>query len=78
LIGSSKGGVNIEEVAATDPDAIITLPVDINKGVTIADAAMLAKKMRFHDDCQTQAAEMIKNLYDLFASSLLHGLQVGN
>lgn len=47
LIGSSKGGMNIEEVAATDPDAIITVPIDINKGCTPADANKLAEKMGF-------------------------------
>lgn len=47
MIGSSKGGVNIEEVAATEPDAIITVPIDINKGVSLAIANDLSEKMGF-------------------------------
>lgn len=47
LIGSSKGGVNIEEVAETDPKAIITVPIDINKGVDEKSACELAEKMGF-------------------------------
>lgn len=33
LIGSSQGGVNIEDVAAENPDAIIKEPVDIVEGI---------------------------------------------
>ena len=34
MIASSEGGVNIEEVAEKNPDAIITMPIDINTGTT--------------------------------------------
>lgn len=37
MIGSSKGGVNIEEVAAEDPSAIIAVPIDINEGCFLFD-----------------------------------------
>ena len=33
LIASSEGGVNIEDVAATNPDAIIKVPIDIKEGI---------------------------------------------
>lgn len=33
LIGSSQGGVNIEDVAAENPDAIVKEPVDIVEGI---------------------------------------------
>ena len=33
LIASSEGGVNIEDVAAANPDAIIKVPIDINEGM---------------------------------------------
>ena len=33
LIASSEGGVNIEDVAASNPDAIIKVPIDINEGM---------------------------------------------
>lgn len=34
LIGSSQGGVNIEDVAAENPDAIVKEPIDIVQGIT--------------------------------------------
>lgn len=33
LVGSSQGGMDIEQVAATNPKAIIKTPVDISKGM---------------------------------------------
>ena len=35
LIASSEGGVNIEDVAAANPDAIIKVPIDINEGTLL-------------------------------------------
>jgi succinyl-CoA synthetase beta subunit len=32
LIASSQGGVNIEKVAAENPEAIFYMPIDITKG----------------------------------------------
>lgn len=34
IIASSQGGVNIEDVAAENPDAITYEPIDIAKGIT--------------------------------------------
>lgn len=38
VIASSQGGVNIEEVAAENPDAIFYEPIDILKGLSKAQA----------------------------------------
>lgn len=32
IIASAQGGINIEEVAAEDPNAIFKFPVDIEEG----------------------------------------------
>ncbi|KAI6191608.1 Succinate--CoA ligase [ADP-forming] subunit beta, mitochondrial [Aphelenchoides bicaudatus] len=69
LIGSSKGGMNIEEVAATDPAAIIKVPIDINTGVTSEIANQLADKMGFKGSSKNQAADIIQKLYNLFVKS---------
>ncbi|KAK6034802.1 ATP-grasp domain protein [Cooperia oncophora] len=66
LIASSRGGVNIEEVAASDPDAIIKVPIDMCLGVTREKAAEVAALMGFQGDCSKQAAEIIFKLYKLF------------
>lgn len=38
LIGSSQGGVNIEDVAAENPDAIVKEPIDIVQGIKMDQA----------------------------------------
>ena len=35
LIASAQGGMNIEDVAAENPDAIIKEPVDIQQGMLL-------------------------------------------
>ena len=45
MIASSEGGVNIEEIAAKNPDAIIKIPIDILEGLNDDKARMAAKKM---------------------------------
>ena len=42
LIGSSQGGVNIEDVAAENPDAIIKEPIDIVEGIKMEQAVSVA------------------------------------
>jgi len=69
LIGSSRGGMNIEEVAEHDPKAIIKVPIDINTGVTDKIANDLAVKMDFPTASQGKAADTIKKLYNLFIKS---------
>ncbi|KIH50386.1 ATP-grasp domain protein [Ancylostoma duodenale] len=66
LIGSSRGGVNIEEVAATEPDAIVKVPIDMSVGVTNEIATDVAAKMGFQGECAKQAADIITKLYNLF------------
>jgi len=41
-LASRRGGVDIEEVAATDPAAVLREPIDINQGLTVEAAARLA------------------------------------
>eukprot|EP00066_Takifugu_rubripes_P026735 XP_011616001.1 PREDICTED: succinyl-CoA ligase [ADP-forming] subunit beta, mitochondrial [Takifugu rubripes] len=45
LIGSSQGGVNIEDVAAENPDAIVKEPIDIVEGIKMEQAVRVAEKM---------------------------------
>ncbi|XP_036054971.1 succinate--CoA ligase [ADP-forming] subunit beta, mitochondrial isoform X1 [Onychomys torridus] len=66
LVGSSQGGVNIEDVAAENPDAIIKVPVDIIEGIKKEQAVTLAQKMGFPDNVVDSAAENMVKLYKLF------------
>uniref|UniRef100_A0A2K6BYU2 succinate--CoA ligase (GDP-forming) n=1 Tax=Macaca nemestrina TaxID=9545 RepID=A0A2K6BYU2_MACNE len=47
LTRSSHGGVNIEDVAAETPEAIIKKPIDIEEGIKKEQALQLAQKMGF-------------------------------
>ncbi|XP_050404014.1 succinate--CoA ligase [ADP-forming] subunit beta, mitochondrial [Patella vulgata] len=67
LVGSSQGGVNIEEVAKENPTAIVKEPVDITRGITKDQAVFMAKEMGFSDICIDQAADVMMKLYtDVF------------
>uniref|UniRef100_R4WE04 Succinate--CoA ligase [ADP-forming] subunit beta, mitochondrial n=1 Tax=Riptortus pedestris TaxID=329032 RepID=R4WE04_RIPPE len=65
VIASSQGGVNIEEVAAENPDAILYVPIDITTGLSKQVAEDIAVKVGLSDK-KDQTAQMLLNMYDLF------------
>ena len=66
LVGSNQGGMDIEAVAAKDPDAIKTLPVDIDAGLSLEQAKAFAKEMGFQgEETVRQAGEIMTRLYKL-------------
>ncbi|KHN84716.1 putative succinyl-CoA ligase [ADP-forming] subunit beta, mitochondrial [Toxocara canis] len=69
VVASSRGGVNIEEVAASDPNAIVTLPININQGMTEENAMEVADKLGFQGECKAQAVDIFQKLYALFIRS---------
>jgi len=67
LVASAQGGMNIEEVAAKDPSAIITTPIDFHKGLSKEEAVGVAKKLGFSSEkTQNEAADIFINLYRIF------------
>lgn len=67
LVASAQGGMNIEEVAAKDPNAIITVPIDFENGLDRATALNLATKLGFKgDQANQEAADIFINLYKIF------------
>jgi succinyl-CoA synthetase beta subunit len=66
LVASAQGGMNIEEVAAKDPDAIITTPIDFNNGLDEATARGVADKLGFQGGARDEAAQIFINLYKIF------------
>ncbi len=50
IIASSQGGMDIETVAHENPEAIVTLPIDINSGLDFVQASEVAKKLGFTGD----------------------------
>ncbi|XP_059489825.1 succinate--CoA ligase [ADP-forming] subunit beta, mitochondrial [Neocloeon triangulifer] len=65
LIASAQGGVNIEEVAAENPDAIIKEPIDIVKGMTKEQAAGVAAQVGLAEQ-KEETANILLRMYDLF------------
>jgi succinyl-CoA synthetase beta subunit len=66
---SREGGVDIEEVAATNPDAIRRLAVDPRYGLMPFEAYQLATAL--YDDLKQQraCARLLRQLYDAFMAS---------
>lgn len=67
VIASSQGGVNIEDVAAKDPKAIIYEPIDIEKGLSKEQGIKVAKSVGL-ESVKEKTAQMLLNMYKLFVS----------
>jgi len=65
-IASIEGGVEIEEVARTNPDAVAKVSIDPQTGVDDAKAAEIVAATRFPTEVADQAADLIKKLWDVF------------
>eukprot|EP00127_Corallochytrium_limacisporum_P004703 Clim_evm57s172 gene=Clim_evmTU57s172 len=66
VVASAQGGVDIESVAAENPEAIITEPIDLKTGMTEDQARGVAERMGFTPASISSAARNIMSLYDLF------------
>ena len=69
LMASAEGGVDIEEVAAANPEAIRKVRVDPRYGLLPHQAYGLAAKLYDEPDLVRQGARAISRLYDAFASN---------
>lgn len=65
LIASSQGGVNIEDVAAEHPEAILYEPIDILQGLTKEQAVKIAEQCGLGSVSETISKTLL-NMYDLF------------
>merc|ERR1711971_1405769 len=68
LIASTEGGVNIEEIAESNPDAIQTFPIDIIGGLSKELALEITVKLHIPDEDQEEVSETLIKLYNLFLS----------
>ncbi|KAI9034572.1 beta subunit of succinyl-CoA synthetase [Hyaloraphidium curvatum] len=66
IIASSQGGVDIEGVAAENPDAIITRSIPLKTGLTKEAALEVAEKMGFNPKAKDQAADTFMKLFKIF------------
>lgn len=66
IVASSQGGMDIEGVAAKDPDAIKTFPIKLDEGVTDSKATEIASVLGFSQEAVPEAALTIQKLYKVF------------
>ena len=66
LMASRSGGMDIEEVARTNPGALLKLYIDPTVGLTDEAACALAKTLGFTGEGVDAAAAFFKNLYKVF------------
>jgi succinyl-CoA synthetase beta subunit len=65
-MASVEGGMEIEEVAVTKPEALAKIPVDANEGVTDAKAREIVEAAKFPAEVADQVAEVLKKLWVVF------------
>ncbi len=65
-IASVEGGVEIEEVARTKPEAVHKIPVDPGTGVDDAKAAEIVEQTGFPAELKDQAVQMVQALWQTF------------
>ena len=66
LMLSAQGGVEIEEVAEKDPDAIVKLHIDPTVGITLAAARKACVDAKLNPKAVDQAAVILLQLYRCF------------
>ena len=69
FISSDQGGMDIEEVASSSPEKIITTKVDMNNEISNKDCEEIIKIFNLNDSVKTQAISLIKSIYQMFVST---------
>ena len=67
-MASVQGGMDIEEVAATAPEALAKVPVDPRSGVDAAKAAEIAAAAAFPAEVAQAVAHTVVKLWDVFVA----------
>jgi succinyl-CoA synthetase beta subunit len=67
-MASVEGGMDIEEVAATKPEALAKVPIDPIAGVSPAKAREIVTTARFPAEVAEAAAEVVVALWDTFVA----------
>jgi succinyl-CoA synthetase beta subunit len=68
VMASVAGGMEIEEVAKTQPEKLARVGIDPNVGVTPEKAAEIAKLGQFPADVQSQVADVLVKLWKAFVA----------
>jgi succinyl-CoA synthetase beta subunit len=67
-IASAEGGVDIEQVAETNPDAVAKIQIDPIAGVDLAKAREIVAQANYPEAVREQAAEVVVKLWESFVA----------
>lgn len=76
FVASTEGGMDIEEVAESTPEKIITLPIDPDAGVTDTDANALCDALGLEGTAREDGVALSKILYKAFTEKDMDMLEV--
>ena len=71
-MASVEGGVEIEEVAVSNPEALAKVAIDPIEGVDAAKAAEIVAQAKFPADVADQVADVLVKLWDVFVKGTRH------
>ena len=66
FISSDQGGMDIEEVAAKNPEKITTTQIELNKNILSTDCEKIIKIFKLDSNAKKQALDLIKSIYKMF------------
>ena len=69
VILSRMGGMNVEEIAETDPDALVRRHVDPSAGLSVDEARTIGIDADIDDDVVDGVAETLVKLYEAFGDN---------
>ncbi len=76
IMASTEGGMDIEEVAASTPEKIITATIDPVLGIQDYQCREIGFKLGFDNDLRKQLTHILKNLYKLFIDNDLSLVEI--
>ena len=68
FISSDQGGMDIEEVASSNPEKIITTKVDVGDQISVLDCEKIIEIFKLDNETKNQAINLIRSIYKMFIS----------
>jgi len=69
FISSDQGGMDIEEVAKSNPEKIVTTKVDFLNEIKVEDCRKIIKIFNLNEKATLQGIQLIKSIYKMFIST---------
>jgi len=76
VVASTEGGMDIEEVAASTPEKIITFTIDPATGIFAHHGRALARALNLKGDLAKQGAKLLSRLYAAFQAKDMDMLEI--